>query len=417
MVKGAIVRRQRTSWMDSLERPDQMSNNNASVGDSVRRRNLSEILVLVHESGPLNRAELTRESGLNRSTIARLVVELANLDLIRESEPRDTGVVGRPSPVIRANDDIVAVCINPDIDAVAVALIGLGGEIRGQVRRVTTSVPSVEDMILLTSRVIKELIEEIEGDLRIIAAGIAVPGIVRVDLGVVEFAPHLGWTNEPVAQLMRERLGYPTFVANDANLGIIAERLYGMARGKSDVIYLNGSGSGIGGGVIVNDRPLTGTHGFGAELGHTSTSLKGVPCYCGRRGCLETEVSLARLLSVVGQSSIDPDDLGLLIGSSNHRALRREADRQLDILAVAISNFISVFNPEIVVLAGFLGGLLEMNPTRLREHVVHNSFHQLSSDVKIVRASLHSQHLLVGAAELAFSGVLNDPITITRTST
>lgn len=403
--------------MQENELPHRIASHGVSSGASARRKNLADVLTLLHEGGPHDRAELTRLSGLNRSTIARLVAELVNLDLVRESEPRDTGVVGRPSPVVRANDDIVAICVNPDVDAITVGLVGLGGKIHSRVRQETTTVPTVHEMISTVSRVVENFVAVSEGDLRIVAMGIAVPGIVRVDLGVVEFAPHLRWTDEPVAQLMEESLGYPTFAANDANLGTIAERLYGIARGKSDVIYLNGSRSGIGGGVIVNDRPLSGAHGFGAELGHTSVSSEGIFCYCGARGCLETEVTLSRFLDIMDQPSIDPDDLGPIIEASSDQRLRTEVDRQLDILVVAISSFISIFNPEIVVLAGFLGGLLDVNPSRLYERVASQSFHQLSVDVDIVRATLRSQHLLVGAAELAFTSILNDPNSFVRSRT
>jgi predicted NBD/HSP70 family sugar kinase len=116
----------------------------------------------------------------------------------------------------------------------------------------------------------------------------------------------------------------------------------------------------------------------------------------------------------MGEASIDPDDLGPFVVASKDRRLRKEVDRQLDVLSVAISNFISIFNPEIVVLAGFLGELLEVNPERLLERVTSNSFHQLSADVELVRAGLRSQHLLIGAAELAFSPLLNDPISFAQ---
>ncbi len=393
---------------------DRLVGTGGNMGDQVRRRNLADVLALVHEGGPHTRAELTRRSGLNRSTIARLVAELEDLELVRESEPRDTGVVGRPSPIVHANDEIVAVCVNPDVDAITLGLVGLGGKIQFRVRHPTKGVPTVKEMISVVAKIVRTSLAESEEDLRIVAIGIAVPGIVRVDQGFVEFAPHLDWNDEPVAQLMSQGLGYPAFAANDANLGTIAERLYGTAIGMTDVIYLNGSRSGIGGGVIVNDRPLSGVHGFGAELGHTSVTPDGLHCYCGRRGCLETEVSLSRLLALVGETSIDPDDLGQVIAASNDRQLWREVNRQLDVLAVSISNFISIFNPEIVVLAGFLGELLDANPSRLQERVAANSFRRLSVDVRLVRAQLRSQHLLVGAAELAFSSILSDPSSLER---
>lgn len=403
--------------MPDYEISDRLGASAASAGDLQHRINLAEVLALLHVGGPQNRAELTRRSGLNRSTIARLVGEMVSLNLVQETEPRETGVVGRPSPVVQANDGIVAVCVNPDVDAIAIGLVGLGGKILRRVRHKTKRVPSVNEMISIVSKVVESSLAEMEGECRIVSLGIAVPGIVRVDQGVVEFAPHLGWKDEPVAQLMEARLGYATFVANDANLGTIAEQLYGTAAGKSDVIYLNGSRSGIGGGVIVNGRPLSGVHGFGAELGHTSVARGGQECYCGRRGCLETEVSLSRLLDIMGEASIDPDDLGPFVMAAKDRRVRREVDRQLDVLSVAISNFISIFNPEMVVLAGFLGELLEVNPQRLLDRVMSNSFYQLSADVELVRASLRSQHLLIGAAEWAFSPILNDPISFARSTT
>jgi predicted NBD/HSP70 family sugar kinase len=393
------------------------SSNGASLGDQTRRRNLADVLTLVHEGGPHTRAELTRRSGLNRSTVARLVAELEFLELVRESEPRDTGFVGRPSPIVHANDEIVAICVNPDVGAISLGLVGLGGKIQSQYRHPTKGAPTVKEMITVVSKVVQGWRAENLDDFRVVGIGIAVPGIVRVDQGVVEFAPHLGWNDEPVVQLMKEGLDYPAFAANDANLGTIAERLYGTACGMTDVIYLNGSRSGIGGGVIVNDRPLVGTHGFGAELGHTSVAPHGLRCYCGSRGCLETEVSLARLLDILGTTSMDPDDLGHVIEASTDQALWKEVNRQLDVLAVAIANFISIFNPEIVVLAGFLGGLLDANPERLHERVEANSFRHLSGDVRLVRAQLRSQHLLVGAAELAFASVLSDPSSVERVRT
>lgn len=402
--------------MPDYEFSDRSGGNANGAGDPQHRINLAQILAMLHVGGPQNRAELTRNSGLNRSTIARLVGEMVKLGLVLETEPRETGVVGRPSPLVRANDGVVAVCVNPDVDAIAIGLVGLGGKILRRVRHKTRRVPSVNEMISVVSKVVQQSLAEVDEECRIVAMGIAVPGIVRVDQGVVEFAPHLGWKDEPVAQLIEARLGFPTFVANDANLGTIAEQLYGTAAGKSDVIYLNGSRSGIGGGVIVDGHPLSGVHGFGAELGHTSVTRGGKDCYCGRRGCLETEVSLSRLLDIMGEASIDPDDLGSLVIASKDRRVRREVNRQLDVLADAISNFISIFNPEMVVLAGFLGELLEVNPARLLDRVMSSSFQQLSADVEVVRAGLRSQHLLIGAAELAFSPILSDPTSLARSN-
>ncbi len=306
---------------------------------------------------------------------------------------------------------MVVISINPDIDAVSVALVGLGGRVHARVRHVTPRSLSASEMTLAVSEIVPDLVTEVDGQIRVVAAGVAVPGIVRVRDGMVAFAPHLEWVDEPLARLMEEKLSVPTYVANDANVGTVAERLYGRARERDDVIYLNGSRSGIGGGVIVGGRLLTGSRGFGAELGHTSTTGV-VACYCGRIGCLETEVNLARLLGAMGVASVDPDELGRVVGEAADGGVRREVDRQLDVLAVSVADYISVFNPEMVVLAGFLGELFEMNSSRLREAVSSNSFRNVSEGVEIVRADLRSEHLLIGAAELALSTLLENPMSV-----
>src|ERR1017187_3537928 len=112
---------------------DRLGSTGGNLGDQVSRRNLADVLSLVHQGGPHTRAELTRLPGLNRSTIARLVAELVELELVQESEPRDTGVVGRPSPVVHANDEIVAICVNPEVDSITLGLVGLGGKIQSRV--------------------------------------------------------------------------------------------------------------------------------------------------------------------------------------------------------------------------------------------------------------------------------------------
>src|SRR5680860_1470103 len=100
-----------------------------SSHDDVRRRNLSVILRLVHRDGPASRSQLTRLTGLNRSTIAALVAELADLGLVEEREPDATNQVGRPSPIVAVSDSFVAIAVNPEIDAVTVGIVGLDGTV------------------------------------------------------------------------------------------------------------------------------------------------------------------------------------------------------------------------------------------------------------------------------------------------
>ncbi|PPF81316.1 transcriptional regulator [Subtercola sp. Z020] len=387
--------------------PRRLSAGVGNSNDQTRRHNLSTILTLLHHNGAQTRAQLTGLTVLNRSTIGALVAELSDRGLAYETEPFDSGRVGRPSPVVHANEDVVAITVNPDVDAITIGVVGLGGALHRLERHELSAVPTVADAVALVGSVVGAFRTELGASVRIVGVGIAVPGLVNSREGVVALAPHLGWHDEPLVEPFADALGLPVRVGNDAALATIAESLFGAGRGVTDLVYLNGSASGIGGGVLSGGVMLRGTQGYAAELGHTLVNSSGIQCHCGKRGCLETEVNLGRLLAVVGRETSGPDEIDALIAGVPDA--RREIERQLDVLALAIGTFVSIFNPESIVLGGFLGSLFEADPDRLRAAVDALSFTGLSHPVRLERAQLRSRLLTTGAAELVFADLLADP--------
>jgi predicted NBD/HSP70 family sugar kinase len=241
---------------------------------------------------------------------------------------------------------------------------------------------------------------------------VAVPGLVRESDGVVRLAPHLEWVDEPFAAELAEATGLPVQAANDARLGANAERLFGAGRGTADLVYLNGGASGIGAGVIVGGRPLTGVDGYAGELGHTLVNSAGARCHCGAIGCLETEVSQRSLLAVLGLASADPDELDRALTAALERGdkdVGAEIDRQLGFLATALRTATNVFNPQLIVLGGFLGSLHAVAPDRLAALVAEQALRASGENLAIVRAELGSRILMIGAAELAFAPLLAAP--------
>jgi predicted NBD/HSP70 family sugar kinase len=374
-----------------------------------RRHNLSSVITNLHHSGSLTRAELTRRTGLNRSTVGALVGELAEAGLAYETAAPEGGGVGRPSPLVHANGQVAALALNPDVDAIHLGLVGLGGVLHARVRHGTASVPTAAD----TVRVVKRLLGKLQPSLEkctVVGIGVAVPGLVQSDTGVVTLAPHLDWHDEPLAQMLAEATGYPAFAGNDANLGMIAETVFGAGRGVSDLVYLNGSTSGIGAGVLAGGRPLWGARGYAAELGHTLINSNGRRCHCGQRGCLETEVNQHRLQAAMGREPLNAEGMQQAMRAGAGSAIKVEVRRQLDLLGQAIAGFVSVFNPELVLLGGFLGTLHDAMPTRLSACVSRLTFAPVAAGLKIQRVGLGENLLMVGAAELAFQSVLADPI-------
>ena len=377
--------------------------------DQARRHNLSTILTLLHHGGSQTRAGLTRATGLNRSTIAALVAELAELGLVYETQQTDPGTVGRPSPFVHLTDRMLAVAVNPDLDAVTIGLVGLGGRVHSRVRHETTAAPGVSETIDIVRREVDALRAGLDDGQRIVGVGLAVPGLVRTSDGVVTLAPHLLWNDEPLAEPVAAQVGIPALAANDAQLGLLAESLFGAGRGVDDIVYLNGSTSGIGGSVLVAGRTLQGARGYAGELGHTLVNSNGVTCFCGKTGCLETEVSVGRLLDVLGADPVDGDEFDRMLGETVDDAVRAEIDRQLDVLGTALGNFVAIFNPSSIILGGFLGSLFAANPARLQDGIRRASFGTLGEQVTVERAQLRTRLLMVGAAELAFGPMLADP--------
>lgn len=379
--------------------------------DGVRGRNLTRLLTLLHREGPLSRAELTRRTGLNRSTIAALVSELRVVGAAYETEPAESGTVGRPSPTVHPQSRVAALTVNPDVDAVTVGLVGLGGTVHRRERHATTTVPTVASTVDLVRDVVSDWLRADDLDVRLVGVGVAVPGLVTA--GSVALAPHLGWRDQPVATPLAAGLGLDrcvsVVVVNDAFAGTVAESRYGSGRGLEDLVYLNGSASGIGGGVLVGGRALRGAHGYGGELGHTVVNAGGVLCDCGRTGCLETEVARRPLLELLGADDDSADDLDRLLTTSTDPAVHAEVERQVDWLGVALGNFVHAFDPEAIVLGGFLGSLYAAAGDRLTATVRRSGFAAVIRDVAIAHAELGPALLTVGAAEVVFDEVLADP--------
>jgi predicted NBD/HSP70 family sugar kinase len=380
-----------------------------SEPDPSRRNNLSLLTSLVHHHRVLSRAQLTRHTGLNRSTVGTLIGQLISLGVVYETAPAGEGQVGRPSPDVHPSPSIAALAVNPEIDAVTIGLVGLGGKIQKKIRFETERIPSAREAVNIAAAVVAGMRSELDAAYRITGIGMAVPGLVNPDDGVVRHAPHLGWRNEPVARMLSEATGYPCQAANDASLGAEAELIFGAGAGQRNLIYLNGGPSGIGGGVIADGQLLRGASGYAGELGHTFVRSEGSTCHCGATGCLETEVSQSRLLGLAGLSSGDTADLERALGNSNSAELNDEVARQLTYLGITLRNAVNIFNPEAIVLDGFLGTLHALAPASLDGILHSQAMDGPAGQVKIYRAALGSDLMMIGAAELAFTPFLADP--------
>ncbi len=372
----------------------------------MRRANLSLVLRTVHREGPRTRAALTETTGLNRSTIADLVGELQRAGLVVERASEAQGRVGRPSPIVEPDPRVIAVAVNPEVDALDIGAVALDGSIVARER--------LEQSTLLTPERTAELVgihlnrwrSGVLAEARLIGVGVAVPGPVRASDGLVREAPHLGWQDAALADLVTDATGLTAHVANDATLGAVAEHLFGAARGAHDVVYLNGGASGIGGAVIVGGTPLGGAGGYAGEFGQNRPGIAEPGDRRAADGVLEDEVSRALLLDVVGGPPRDDSALGAALARSTDAAVRAETDRQRRILATALANAANVMNPAVIVLGGFLAALAELDLDGLDRAVRAQTVPACAEGLRLAVAELGENRLLVGAAEAVFEAAL-----------
>ena len=394
--------------------------------EEIRRYNLSALLGHVHLAGPLSRAALADRMGLNRSTILALAGELATAGLVREELPRETGRAGRPSLVVRPESTRVHVlAFDVAVDRLSAALIGLGGVF---LDRREFSWPPLDpyepgQVAAVLADLARRMLADAPAGSHCAGAGIAVRGMVRSTDGVVRLAPNAGWKDADIAAEVGRRLGTGMIVtvANEANLGALAEHRRGVGTGSRNLVYLHGD-IGIGAGIVVNGRLLDGENGYAGEIGHTVVNPHGGrPCGCGGSGCLEAEAGERALLESAGRDTA-------LTGQDAVRAVVEAADRGDitaraalnrvgDWLGLGVANLVNIFNPDLVIFGGTLRDVYLGAAAHVRSRINANALPACREHLRLRVCELGGDTVLIGAAELAFTEVLANPLeTVTRTT-
>ncbi|GAB3592655.1 ROK family transcriptional regulator [Angustibacter peucedani] len=380
----------------------------------MRRHNLGTVVAHLHHDGQLSRAELTARMGLNRSTIGALVGELVELGAVVETAPserhgRRRAGAGRPSLDVRpSSEQVYVIAVDIGVKVLNVARIGLGGEVLQRASGRTPVSHSPAAVATAVVRLVRQIVAQVPCGAALLGIGVGVPGVVRERDGVVRFAPNLGWHDVPLAELLRERMAehVPLHVANDADLGVMAEHTRGAAVGYDNVVFLMGD-VGLGGGVIVDAHPLQGVGGYAGELGHLMVNSRGRVCRCGSTGCWETEVcspAVARALKVE-DTEVEPL-VERLRAVDRPSAALREVGRYL---GTGLGSVVNVLNPEVIVLGGIFRALFPAVRDDALEALTTAALEAPREQVHVVVPQLGGDAVLIGAAEKAFEDLLADP--------
>lgn len=377
--------------------------------DDLRRFNISTVLRIVHHERSITRSDLSTRTGLNRSTISALIGELTAKGLVIEISDNNNKRVGRPSTVVVANQNAIAIAVNPESDAVNIGVIGLGGYVHKQSRFETTGAPTIAETIKITNAIIDGLTSVSKENFQIIGIGLAIPELIRKEDGLIGSSHHLGWKDVSIIQLFEKSTGIKTSAGNEAFLSTLAEQVFGSGNGIKDLVFINGGSSGIAGGIVSGGQLIKGSQGYAGEVGHTRIALTGDLDSANVEGTVEAGISRVKLLSLLNLKVADYDQLDNALRTSKSPAVLSEVGRQLEYLALAISNFINLLNPELIILGGFLGTIYSMDTKKVQKIVAKNTLKPSYETVRITRAALGVNQVVLGAAELVFQTFLYDP--------
>jgi glucokinase len=250
------------------------------------------------------------------------------------------------------------------------------------------------------------------------AVGIAAPGVLDAEAGVVRFAPNLRWHDVPLSATLRKHLGVPVYLENDVNMGTLAEHTLGSGRGARDVVGIF-VGTGIGGGIILNGRLHRGRNGSAGEIGHMVVQMGGPRCGCGRRGCLEAVASRTAIVRdlktaiAAGVESVLPKlvkgDLERITSGALAEAVAQHDELTISVLkdatrslGIGVAGIVNFLGPEMIVLGGgVIEALDDSWLERVRQAAHKYAIGNAMEGVEIVRAQLGDDAVFLGAAVLA----------------
>lgn len=383
--------------------------------EEIRRHNLGTLLRYVHVHGATSRAELTTRLGLNRSTIGALTAELATAGLVSEAAPRETGRAGRPSLVVRPESSKVFVyALSIEVDRIRAARVGLGGRILDRREAERPRGMQVLDAVQPLVEFVHEMRRAAPDDSRYVGTGVAVAGMVRRTDGMVRLAPTIGWVEEPVGAALRAELSDvgPLTLGNHADVSALVEHSRGAAIGCDNVIYLQGD-VGVGAGIIADGRRISGHGGYGGEVGHMVVNPYGRECSCGSRGCWETEIGEAALLKYAGRADQSGRKAVLDVVEA---AMRGDSQAQFAVRQVGewigfgVGNLVNIFNPEAVIFGGTLRDVYLAAAAQIRSRLNAIALPACREHIRLRTPELGTDAALIGAAELAFEHLLEDPL-------
>jgi len=311
---------------------------------------------------------------------------------------------------------MVAIGIDLGGTKILIGLINQKGEVINAIKKQTPKTKKIDEIMGLTFETIDNVISDSKTDIKeIIGIGVAAPGIVDMDKGILLYAPNWNLRNLPIRELLSEKFSIPVKVANDVNAAAIGELHFGHGRKENSFFWITIS-TGIGGALVINGELVLGNKGLAGEIGHIIIDENGPYCKCGRKGCLESLASgpaIAKLAkkrisdgatflkinSKINSDEITPEMIIKAAHDGDEEAvsLLKEVAKNI---SKALSYIVNLTDIDLLIIGG---GVMEQNDLLFRfidENMKDYVYEYHQRNVRLAKPELGYNSSLIGAAAL-----------------
>ena len=331
-----------------------------AAGNQQQLKNINRMALVRHlcANPGLSRVDLAGAVGLQKSTVSTLVRELLEEGWLLEHDVVATGDLGRrPTPLFIDPTRLLLLGAEVGIDSIRVVATSLTGEVLTTAVANHGSTKTAKACVSNLAAALLKLLKQLDkSQHQIIGIGVGVPGGVDEVSGFLHFAPNLGWRDVPLGAALGEKLngtalaGVPLFLQNEADVAALGEMEFNSAQAADPLLYVS-INQGVGAGVIVGERLLTGNRGFAGEVGHIVLQLNGPLCSCGRRGCAEALIGPRAMLRSPEQHEQPLADIRRRLAEGDADTIRA-VKKAGSYLGVLLQNLAAAYDPGCIVLGG-----------------------------------------------------------------
>jgi len=365
---------------------------------------------LIYTCGAISRVELAQKTGLSQQTVTNIVNRLLEEGVVSEGEhlPQEAGS-GRKRVQLSVNaKDFYVIGIELAGKYIRGSLCDFRPEILCSTERRTEKYRGPDHLLQLLSEVVEELLQQAPDISRTRGIGISVQGLADSREGVLLRTPGIGFERIPVKATLEKMFGMPVYLENDANLLALNENMYGSLFDSAENITLKFD-YGIGGAIVSGKRLITGSSFVAGEFGHVKafTGRDAHPCLCGGSGCLTTLLSISGLRVTTGHTL---DSFALAYRNGDGEIVRMYA-AMVDALAMALSNLVTFFNPDRVLLTGRVLTAIQEDILSILTRKVKNNTPLTSRGVELIHLDQMPDETLL-AARLVLKHVFDVPLEV-----